>query len=310
MLTGGHVGIIAGAVGFHTPFGPKAGGHTVVTLDVAGQCGHQEVNVLHTGLELHVGLQALHVVEAGDAAVSLQLKSGRQRHVKAGKLQLIHIALYASPERQRIVGPALPHGLGQVLHKECQVAPAQLSIHQQRHLAGGYRVGQRKGKVQLGIDVGAGSLHAETGQAKTVTLHGHRAGQFGDFQAALLLQGHLTDIQAEVGGAVTNAVDSNVQTGQVEVVVVEPGDCRHIVLVVREAAILPVNAAHGIGGGFQVDITFTCHQFTDVAADAHGVARGMEGHVGAENGSIVEAYLPWSLSNCSVFGNGVVHGDV
>ena len=188
-LTGNYISRILGTVNLHPPLGTETAGNAVVALHITGQGGHDKVQSLGLCIELHISTQTGHVVEVGDETIGLHSKRRRQRHIKVGERHVLQVAVQLSFDTERIVWPALLHGLGKCRQEMHQVLATQLGIHAQAHLARVDGISQRQRQVHSHIDIGSRGLQTETWQAELSLVHHHRAGKLGEFKAAGFLQG-------------------------------------------------------------------------------------------------------------------------
>ena len=273
-FTGFDIGGIMGTVHLHATL-CRHRWQPVVALDVAGQHGHHETKVLGTGLELHVGTQALHVSHIGHETVGMGTESGRQVNIQVLELHKVHITFQSTLDTQRIVRPTIAHTLWQVTHKAHQVLTTHLGIDTQAELAGIDGIHQRQGHIHLYIDVTFGCLQTELGQSDATVLHDYRTTEVCHLQTTLLLQRQMTHMQAKRGVMIIDGIDADIQMRQVDMIEVEAVNTRLEVLVIGHGTIHQVHTTHGIGFCAQINKGFPGCQCTHVGFDAHGVT----GHV-------------------------------
>ena len=132
-----------------------------------------------------------------------------------------------------------------------------------------------------------------------------------DGKTALLLQCHLAQIHAQRRVVEVDGVNTHRNVAEVYVVIVQTINMRLEVLVVLHGTMHPVNAAHRIGLGTQVDECFAGNKTTEMGVDAHRVTGHVEHNIRVVDSEAIDMNLPQHgfASGC-IFRHGVGHLDI
>ena len=157
-----------------------------VALQVARHQLFHKREVVALGVNIDVGLQALHVIQILCIARHLCLEGGGQRHVQALEAHALHVSTSHSIHRQRFIGPTTAESSRHGTHQFHHVLLAQRSMYIGVQTTWIVDVERVEIHIQVGTNGGFWRLQVEIAHIETCGVEGQSSREAVDSYAALL----------------------------------------------------------------------------------------------------------------------------
>ena len=214
-------------------------------------------------------------------------------------------------EGQRLIGPFCHHLAWQRGCKHLYVVLAYLSVNIGKELAG-VLVGEGiEVHLHVGFQLGCGGFYLHILERQLLCIHSKVSTHRLHIEPTLLLEAGLAYLRPDVGSMDEDAVGSDIDIDHGDMTAIEAlRYWLHKVLVVLQAASVPVEAANLIYSVFQTEICGLGCDLIHLYVHGHCVTRHVERQTRMVDIEGVNIHLPVSLALGGVLGNGVAEGDI
>ena len=159
-LAGGEAGTIFLSVGRHSAFQGEVARNVHILAQVLRHEFLQETGIAGMGIHIHIGLQAVGIVEVLQCSRGFHAEGCGQRHIQVAEVHVLHVAAHHTINLQLLVRPLLSEARRHVLHEPHQVLLAERGMHRSLQRAG-IEVGERVERhVQVATNRRLGSFNA------------------------------------------------------------------------------------------------------------------------------------------------------
>ena len=159
-LAGGEAGTVFLSVGRHLAFQSKIARNVHILAQILRHQFFQETGIAGMGIHIHIGLQAVGIVDVLQRSRCFHTESCGQRHIQVAEVHVLHVAAHHSINLQLLVRPLLSEARRHVLHEPHQVLLAQRGMHCSLQRAG-IEVGECVERhIQVATNRRLGSLDA------------------------------------------------------------------------------------------------------------------------------------------------------